>query len=178
VSDLVWCEQVRRWGLRGAVRCRRGVRTWDADDGVGACAVLMCWGTAVERRRQRRPVHALSHFTRSAHVRPRRPAHEGRPPLGRLLPTVRACRPRRDRVESRHGSVGFALQDSTDAVLTCPRAFCQSPEVDALAALGATCLACFTTPPDTAPGRLTCCLVGVCCPVSSGGLVDSWVGAG
>jgi hypothetical protein len=46
--------------LRGAVRCRRGVRTWDADDGVGACAVLMCWGTAVERRRQRRPVHALS----------------------------------------------------------------------------------------------------------------------
>jgi hypothetical protein len=101
VSDLVWCEQVRRWGLRGAVRCRRGVRTWDADDGVGACAVLMCWGTAVERRRQRRPVHALSHFTRSAHVRPRRPAHEGRPPLGRLLPTVRACRPRRDRVKAR-----------------------------------------------------------------------------
>jgi hypothetical protein len=102
--------------------------------------------------------------------------HTKEDPLGRLLPTVRACRPRRDRVKARLRRFCTSRLDRRGADMS-TRAFCrEAPSRCASCSWGRLpSLLHHTTPPDTAPGRLTCCLVGVCCPVSSRGLVDSWV---
>jgi hypothetical protein len=118
-------------GLRGAVQ-------WDADVGcgadVGACAVLCCAGISLPEPGKGGSVDDVnggpSTLSLSLSARPTaRPAHEGRHPLGRLLPTPRPCAIKRaagrGRTESRRGSVGFALQDSTRADMS--TRLCQGP---------------------------------------------------